>query len=794
MKFHRIILKSFIFFFLYISTVSNSYAAMVTYNQSATVETTIDAQISGIHFNKEGTKMFTAYMKRIAADNSITQRYIREYNLSTPFDISTRVYAGDSERCHLTDGNTVSGGLIAANNNYFIHDLEFSHDGLKLIIVQSYFTNFPSGDKIHVMDLTSPYDVSTCTYNNSNTSMDYQDYTHGSQAGDNSLSERKFHRLRGVEINDDGTKLFLLWGDNHNALQKNVESRSDGVGDITARVLEYNLSTPYDMSTLSIVTTAGIPLPDTLSGANDPRGMRFSSDGKRIFLIGHSNYGSSNSVPGISQVTLDKAFDTSSYTLDGGINLSTLSTSNDQPNGISFSESGSKLYIGDDNDTGTDQIMEYDLACPFNIFAGKCPSITNKDRIGIAEAQITIAKRTIDHSTDSVLNRLQWIRRNKDNQNLSNFNIDYNLNIPQLDNPLLNTLVQKIPEKISAHQASIKKKTDNKKQDIFYWSEGSVSFGRLGDTNSSSTKIIDTNAITFGSDRYTDNNGIIGTAFRFGKNNIDVGNFGSNLDTDTYNFTLYLTSPIKGDSKLLDTVIGFGKLRSNILSVVDGENLIADRDGHQVYGTIKIKDEIKKDNFTLIPSGRLDIGHTILDKYKESGIGALNVKEQTVKSKKLRLGLAFTEDSSNDKYYFKRHGKLEYVADIDRSSNFKYNYISDTSGSIFNETLHSESLHNLSGELGVDVVLPSGFSFFMIYERNQALRSSHTDKIHLALGYLPNKVTNYAFKLAGSENLGSEYKISKIINDFEIDFKLNNQDVLKPNSVDEASVNIIRKF
>jgi hypothetical protein len=28
--------------------------------------------------------------------------YIQEYNLSTPYDISTRVYAGDSERCELT--------------------------------------------------------------------------------------------------------------------------------------------------------------------------------------------------------------------------------------------------------------------------------------------------------------------------------------------------------------------------------------------------------------------------------------------------------------------------------------------------------------------------------------------------------------------------------------------------------------------------------------------------------------------------------------------------------------------
>ena len=31
-------------------------------------------------------------------------------------------------------------------------------------------------------------------------------------------------------------------------------------------------------------------------------------------------------------------------------------------------------------------------------------------------------------------------------------------------------------------------------------------------------------------------------------------------------------------------------------------------------------------------------------------------------------------------------------------------------------------------------------------------------------------------------------------NDFEIDFKLKNQNVLKPNTVDEAFVNLIGKF
>ena len=67
--------------------------------------------------------------------------------------------------------------------------------------------------------------------------------------------------LEGVEINDDGTKLFLMYRDNN---------ASDGVG---GRLLEYNLSTPYDLSesSLSLVTTAGIQLSENVStGAHGP--------------------------------------------------------------------------------------------------------------------------------------------------------------------------------------------------------------------------------------------------------------------------------------------------------------------------------------------------------------------------------------------------------------------------------------------------------------------------------------------------------------------------------------------
>jgi len=781
--------------------ISNSFGAMVTHKQSVTVAQSIDAQISGIEFNEDGTKMFTSYNKRLnEANGGNDTRFIEEFNLSKPFDISTRVSAGDSERCKLT------GVKDPANfADHYIFDLTFSSDGMKFFVVSGRDGNSNGDDVVTGFDLTSPYDVSTCVSATQMAILGFHGLTNGSQAGDN-VNNRRLHRAQGVEINNDGTKLFILFSD---------KSDSD-YPDVGARLYEFTLPTPYDVSTIwdgatsTIVTTAGIELPDTVLGANDPGGMRFTPDGKRILIIGHDS-------TNVLQISLTNAFDTSSFTIDGGINLNTgISPSNAHPRGVTFSTSGLKLYIGNDNDAGTDQVMEYDLVCPFNIISGDCPPITEDEvRTGIAQAQIMVANKNIDHSIKLPLNRLAWIKRNKDIKNLSNYNIDLNFNTAtKLDNPLLNywfgklpekitARFDKLPEKITARKVSDKKKTENKEKDVFFWSEGSIAVGRVGDTKISSFKKVGTEAITFGADKFTNNNGIKGLAFRLGNNNVDVGAGGSNIDTDTFNLSYYSTSPLESDTKSKDIVFGVGKLKIDMLTVLDGTHIKGSRDGRQVYVTIKEKDEIKKDDFILTSSFQVDSGLTQLDGYTESGIGAIQVEDQNINTLKLRTAIEKTDDLmkdstfcsviTNETCFIKRHGKIEYMADLIRSSNFKYTYVSDNTLN-FDEKLYSGALHNVNGEVGIDIILPDNFSIFIIYERNQALEVGHTDNINISIGYLPNKKTNYAFNLEGSENIGSEYKISKNINDFEIDFKLKNQNALKPNTVDEAFINLIRKF
>ena len=411
--------------------------------------------------------------------------------------------------------------------------------------------------------MSSPYDISSCSQSSKTTNLDSSTFTDGSRAGTTSAA-RGNHRLQGIEINNDGTKLFLLFYD---------------VGTSNTRLYEYTLTTPYDLSTISLNTNAGIEL----TFSEDIDNAAGILVWKKIICCNSR----CRLERALIQITLSNPFDTSSFVIDGALALNSFSD-NTQPRGIAFNSNGLKMYITDDRQTSTkDRIKEHDLKCPYNIFEGKCPSITeNNDRHGLALAQIEIAKRTIDHSVDTALNRLKWIRRNKDKQNLSNLNIDFNFTNQRLAS--LTELVKK---------TAIKKKTNNDKdQNVFYWSEGSISLGKIGDTSISSTRKIDTNAITFGSDRFTKNNGIRGLAFRFGKNDVDVGNAGSNLDTNTYNITYYDTTAIKDDTKFLDKIFGFGKLSSDLLTVLDGKKLTAERDGLQMYGTFRIKDEIKKDN------------------------------------------------------------------------------------------------------------------------------------------------------------------------------------------------------
>ncbi len=682
--------------------------------------------------------------------------------------------------------NFIASGDTLSTSNYEIRrfdtsaqttdprDITFSNDGKKMFTVEQQTRS------VFEYILSTPYNISTASF--------VQSLSVSGQ------SSKPFK----VKFNNDGSKMFIA-----------------GRGE--RKVFEYSLSTNFDISSASVTYTGNFidVSPQLTSFLN---GLTFSPDGK-IMIITEQAFG-------LHQYSLNKSFDLSGganfirsaavttllngsthngivfnqsgtrlfmvdsqvnavnqYTLSEGFNIATASfdggarDTETDASSIDFSPSGLRMYVAGIDDL----VKEYHLPCPFNLFAGKCTEITEGDRRGVAEAQVNIANRTIEHSTDTALNRLKWIRRNKDLQDLSFRNIKLNFS-----NQMLASLAEAI-------QVSTTSKEKSKNKDIFYWAEGSLAFGKVRETDTSSKKKIYTDGITIGADKFTDDGEIKGLAFRFSQNDVKVGIDGSKLDTNTYNLTYYSTTPVKDDSRFLDTVIGMGALNSDISSVLDGNQLTGNRNGKQIYGTLKLKEEIEKEELTLIPAVQVDLGYTLLSSYSESGKTAMRFDKQSIQSRNLRLSLASVEELNNKKYKMKAHGKIEYQANLHRSSNIKYSYISDSS-SKFDTELNSGALHNINGEVGVDVIYDDNFSLFFIWEHNNAHGVGNTNKIHIAIGYLPQKNTNFAFKIEGDEILKSKYIYTKNVNGLDIDFHLLNNNAMRPETFDEIALNLRKVF
>ena len=631
---------------------------------------------------------------------------VDEYTLSTAYDISTAVFV-DSFSVASEDGNPMG--------------VRFNNDGSKMFIAGR------SNKKVFEYSLSVNFDVSEAEYTGN-----FID-----------VSAQVASVFLGLAFSHDGTMMYVTDG------QKNESTDS---------IYQFSLNKSFDLSgganLLRSVKTTTEGLETLLPEENEPNGIAFNKSGTRMFLVGTKGND-------VNQYTLSEAFNISTASFDGGAGRAGA----DNPNGIDFSPDGLIMYL---LDTFNKEVQEHHLPCPFNLFAGKCQSITaDSDRVGIAEAQMELAKRAINLSTNSVLNRLKWIKRNDDKQNLSNQNIKLNFS-----NTMLSSL-NKLPISSFKKISTTKKNTDSNKK-YFYWSEGNITLGRVGDTSIASTKDISTNSLTFGFDKFTDDYGINGLAFRFGRDDVDVGNSGSHLDSNTFNLTYYNTSPVENETKFIDKIFGIGKLSSDIITVVDGNKLTAERKGYQLYGTYRLKDEFIKGKLTFISSEQLDLGHTLLKRYKESGKGevAISVKDQHVGTLNLRKSIAVVEDLSNEKYEFKRHGKLEYLADIDRSSDIKYSYANDPSNS-YKDKLDIGSVHNINAEIGLDLIFPDKYSIFLIYERNQAINSGHNDNLYIAIGYLPYEGAEYAFTINGSENLLSKLEFKKNVNGLNLSFNVN---------------------
>ena len=453
------------------------------------------------------------------------------------------------------------------------------------------------GDDVNEYTLSTAWDVSTATFVDRKSSAD--------------------NDARDVEFNSDGTKMFVLGRDKekvyafslttgfdvstassvNNFSIASEETASNGLafnldgtkmfvlGSQTDYVNEYTLSTGFDLSTASY---AGNGERFLVSQDIYPMDLDFNSDGTKMYVVGWEDND-------IHEYTLSIAFDVSTASFVGSFSVS---DQDDDPAALAFSSDGSKMFVV--GDSGKD-VNEYTLSCYYGIVNCTDPT-SDKDDVASVESQTESAKQLIQHTTYPVLNRMEWIRRNNNSGNLTNQNIKV-----QFSNPILASLSNYL---IPAYLSNETSTSELKANSWSFWSEGAVSVGKIGDTAASSAKNINTSAVTIGADRRSNNNRMIGMAVRFGNDDIDIGNVKNSLDVNAVSLTLYGTRPY-GEDKFIDSLIGIGTFKTDIVNTVGYGSTEGSRNGNQIFGTFNFGKRINSEKLNLNPNVKIDLGYTI---------------------------------------------------------------------------------------------------------------------------------------------------------------------------------------
>ena len=651
---------------------------------------------TGVIFNPSGTKMY------VTGFNGNSGR-IAQYSLSVPYSTSSGVSL---------DANIITEIAAVLKRP---QDIKFNSDGSKVLILSTSSVN-GNQDSIAIWSLGTPYDITTIS---------------STGVSEIILSNDP----RGFDFNTDGTKMFILLA-------------------TTNKIEQFDLTTPYDPSSIDITLPKATL--SNLKGDSYHQGLGFSSDGYKMFVIKADRTTDDTELNIIEEYDLTTPFEIATASKnEKTYNTLTASEGNMRIAGITFnfSQGANKFYHLDFDDNKL--VREYDLPCAYGIISCMNPT-SNKDDVGSVEAQSEVSKKLIQHTTYPVLNRMEWLRRNKDSSNLTNQNIKF-----QFSNEILASLSNLItPSSLTSNNTST---AEPQFGNWSYWSEGTVSVGKVGDTGASSAKNINSSAITIGADRRNDKNRMFGFAFRFGSDDIDVGNLGSALDMNALSLTVYETRP-KGKNMFMDSLIGISAINTNLLNNSGSISTDGEREGKQIFASIKFRETFTKEKLNITPNIKLDLGFTSLSDYTETGAEGLNLKfnRQDIGTVITSIGSVIDNTINIDNGIIKPNIQLEYNADISPSSKQEFEYASNGTSYIL-ENINS-STHNYRGSFGFDLITDNGFSLMTSYERNQSKGNGHSDNIYFGGSYISKRNETYAFSLDGSETFNTKLDYKRDLN------------------------------
>ena len=693
--------KIFLYLILFLTLFSSHSFGELSFVQTKDV-TSDTPGVRGINFKPDGKIMYITSRLKDSED-----AYVVQYSLSTPFDISTATRS-------FNDGDGTQ--LACSTNMKLPHAIEFKPDGTKMFVATNKDFNGNPGVAVFQFKLTTAWDSSTLVCEKI-----YEV---------NEIGVYVENQLRTLAFKPDGTRMFVG-------------------GKNTDKIRQFDLSNAWDLRS---GVTPGEISDSLVTSDTSMRNIQFNSDGTALYIAGDTN-------ARMNKYTLSTAYDIT--TLSSTFSTFDLGSRVNDMRGFIFAANFTKLFVTSDVETSatTDAIHEYDLQCAGTISCTD-PS-ANADVKAIIEANVEMSKRVIRNNTLPIFHRIEWLRRHKNKDNLSNLNASIDFQ---------NQKIAKLANTFDA----FKKERDRtyRSNDWFDWSEGRFVIGEKNVSNTSS-RDIQNYGISFGTDRIDedDRDLMYGYVFQFGKDDVDIGSNGSNLNTNTYSLAAYRTK-IKDNDYFTDGIIGLSLLEIDHHRVVNGNKLDGNRDGQQIFGSINFGKRLHDKDLNLNPSVKLELGYTKLKPFNEKTIlgsslaDALHYRDQNIKTAIATVGVLFdtTEKGDIEEEIINHHGRLEFIGDLSPSSDAEFYYMNDQS-TIYEYKSNNRSKYNYRIGYGIDRTSMTGWSIVANFERFGS-SGGYYDEFYFLLGYVPIDEMKFSFEL--DESNKTSLKFSNKIYDFNL--------------------------
>ena len=730
-----------------------------------------------IVWSDDGTMVFTInnnMNKKTTSKGPMGDLDLSMNKVRDPFELSTVKTALGIHTCDDIDGFDVDHVDFAADglpsDGISSNGEETAYRSIHVALGGKIFYILRRTGEVNRYDLTVPYDFKTAKY---------------IQRFDLAASTK----TTGFSLSKDGTRLYEM---------------DSGADDDTPVITTFSLSPAFDITSATEIQSTNLytdlGTPD-LDGFQSFRDIEFSHDGGEMFVSAFdltSPYIKNR----IYQFSLSKNFDVSTGTLTGFHNFlyrvspgGALRSGSGRGAlwGFSFSSDGMRLFISqaDDGDA-VDNIYQFNLQCPYGII--KCSSDTSSS----IEAQFELAKQNISLNVNTIFKRFEWIKRNRDEENLSahNFKINY-------EDPLLKTLANKFEPSVRNNVASFisKHKTENKKSKWSSWSLADISLSIFEKDGSVKAKDLNTRGLTIGTDRKFGENKFFGIALRYSDGSSDIKFSQQNVTMESLTLNLYGISP-SINNQYINAVLGLSHLRFDHRYM---GNLSGERKGKQAFATINYRTKDKYGILNVTPTGKLTYGVTRLSEFtdylaKASGLPTRDViyKEDTFTSGELAAGLLFETDIiETDQGTLQPMGGIEILYDLTSNVDYKYRYQGE--GHVNKETIHSQfSKKNLKTSLGFEAIHLNGFTVSTEYQR--IIRLYHTSETPgfsadtFIIKFSRSKEEDNQFALNYDPINAHQTNLSYSKNIHGLDFKINSNQSLENSSEYFTNLEVSGKF